>query len=191
MSKNVPTPLVRAEAPASIKTKILSLTPIIIFSAASPFISGLGLSRPSCALILSLGFPLAILFSYILFGKRDIKLAFFGALLSSSLMTCSMAVIYLIRSGDFFIADISVHSLSSIAAVALLAAVGEEFVFRGAILGLLLRYGNKFPLLLLLVIQSLLFTASHPVQNKSLMFFVVTFFSGIFLGWAACKTKSL
>jgi len=171
--------------------KIWALLPVAVFMAISPFIAKIGIPNSACVLILTLGFPLSILLSYFLFGKHDIKPAIFGVAFSVLLICGSVCILYFLRSGEFVAPDFSLYHVCSVAALSLLAAVGEEFIFRGALLGLLVKYCNKFPLPLLLVVQASLFAASHLVEDKSISFFAVTFSSGIFLGWAAQAAKSL
>ncbi|RFP18243.1 MULTISPECIES: hypothetical protein [unclassified Duganella] len=114
------------------KKSIVALLPVILFAVFVPFLAATGIARSSGVLILSLGSPVAVLFSYFLFGKRDFQSALYGTALSLLLMACSTWVICLVRSAEFFMPDFSIQYISAIVAVALMAAVGEEFVFRGA-----------------------------------------------------------
>ena len=157
----------------------------VIFLRASEY------PKSIIALTLTLGLPLVLLVPYIIFGKRNAEAAIAGFFLSVSLAVLSILVIYGIRGGTFFTPEFSLYYVLSVVALALLAAVVEEFVFRGLILTLLLKYCRRFPLWVLLAFQAALFSAYHPQTKNFLTFIILTFAAGLFLGWTTYKTKSL
>jgi membrane protease YdiL (CAAX protease family) len=164
-------------------------SPILLFLLLIPCLRAAELPLSINTIILGMGSAIAILSSYFLFGKRDLRFALFGLMSSLLLAIISVFVVSQLRNGEVFTPDLSLYHLSAVGAVALMAAVGEELVFRGAILGLLTKYLRIFPLVVLLALQAVLFAASHPAQNY--LFYFSTFVFGLFAGWATIKTKSL
>ena len=67
--------------------------------------------------------------------------------------------------------------------LAIVAAIAEEFVFRGAILNLLKPYGKKFAILA----SSLLFGLFHGNVEQ----FISAFLMGLYFAYVACKTESI
>ena len=166
-----------------------NISPILFFVLLIPCLRAAELPLSINTIILGMGSAIAILSSYFLFGKRDLRFAWFGLASSLLLAVLSTFIVFQLRDGEAFKPELSPYHLSAVAAVALMAAVGEEFIFRGVILGLLTKYLGRFPLTILLALQALLFAASHPSQNY--VFHFSAFVFGLFAGWAAVKTKSL
>jgi len=67
--------------------------------------------------------------------------------------------------------------------ITIVAAIAEEFVFRGAILNLLKPYGEKFAILA----SSLLFGLLHGNVDQ----FIFAFLMGLYFAYVACKTESI
>lgn len=151
----------------------------------------MGMSKSQAILLFMLVVPSIILSLYFLFGKRDIKSALQGAAMAFLLALCSILVAYAIRSGELVEPDFSVFYALSIVALALFVSVFEEFVFRGAVLGALVKYFSRVPVIFPLVAQAMLFVAFHPCSGKPLIYFVEIFAAGMFLGWAYLQTRSL
>lgn len=67
--------------------------------------------------------------------------------------------------------------------IAIVPAIAEEFVFRGAILNLLKPYGKKFAI----IASSLLFGLLHGNVDQ----FIFAFLIGLYFAYVACKTESI
>lgn len=140
--------------------------------------------------VITIAIPIVILISYFAFLQRqNISLAILGFSLSSIMATLSLSLLYLIRGGEFFISNFSSYQTFIIIALVLAVSVIEEFIFRGVVLGALIQYLPKFPLLMSLLIQAILFSATHA--GKEPFFYLQASFAGLFFGWTAVKTKSL
>lgn len=163
--------------------------PLFAFIFSVAILNFLPVSRSSAMLIALLGFPAAILTSYFLWGKRDIKSGLAGWALATALCSFSLLALYLLRSGTFFAPDISLVHFAGVVALALSAGILEEFFFRGLLLGLLMKYFSRLPVFILLALQALLFSAWH--LDKTPLFYVQAFAAGLFFGWTVLKTKSL
>jgi membrane protease YdiL (CAAX protease family) len=171
------------------KKIIFPLWPILFFASLIPLVRMADVHRQLILLAFSVGSAASVLMSYVLYGKRDFSMGFFGFLLSISMASASILVVYRITRGEFFSLDLSLRHIFSIIAVALMASIAEEFIFRGAILGLLLKYFKNAPVAILLAVQAILFSISH--KNNSYTFIFLTFSFGIFFGWTAYRTRSL
>lgn len=171
------------------KRIILPLWPVLFFAFLIPFVRMAETHRPAIVLAFSVGSAISVMMSYVLFGKRDFLMGIFGFFLSVIAASGALLLVYKLIPGELFTPDFSVHHIFSVIAVALMASIAEEFIFRGAILWLLLRYFKNVPVLVLLSIQAILFAVSH--KNSSYIFIILTFSFGMFFGWTAYKTRSL
>jgi membrane protease YdiL (CAAX protease family) len=173
------------------RKKLLLLAPAAI-TIAVPLVSVvIGIPKSHATLLFMLAVPATILISYFLLGNREIKSSLYGVIISFFLASSSVGIIYAIRPGEFSLPDFSLFYFLSLVAIALTTSVFEEFIFRGGVLGLLLKYVKGIPVVSLLVIQAILFSASHFGRGKTFIFFVTTFAAGVFFGWVTIKTKSL
>ncbi|USX21443.1 CPBP family intramembrane metalloprotease [Oxalobacteraceae bacterium OTU3REALA1] len=169
--------------------KIIPLWPVLFFALLIPFVRMAETHRTIIVLAFSVGSAIAVMMSYVLFGKRDFPMGIFGFFLAIIMAFGSILIIYKLMPGEVFTPDLSVRHIFSIIAVALMASIAEEFIFRGLVLWFLLRYFKKIPVFILLSIQAVLFTVSH--KNGTPVFVFLTFGFGLFFGWTAYKTRSL
>lgn len=84
---------------------------------------------------------------------------------------------------NFNCGDTALSIFLSIISIAVVPAIAEEFVFRGAILNLLKPYGGKFAILA----SSLLFGLLHGNVEQS----VFAFLTGLYFAYVAYKTESI
>ena len=84
---------------------------------------------------------------------------------------------------NFNCGDTALSIFLSIISIAVVPAIAEEFVFRGAILNILKPYGAKFAILA----SSLLFGLLHGNIEQ----FVFAFLTGLYFAYVAYKTESI
>jgi membrane protease YdiL (CAAX protease family) len=171
------------------KKAVLVALPVVAFVLSIFLLRLAHVGHDASLLVTSLSFPIAALVSYAVLGRRDITSALSGLVQAMLLALLSLLVIYLIRSGQLFAPDVSLYHLVPIGALALSTALLEEFIFRGILLGLLMKLGRRLPVVVLLAIQAAAFSASH--FHKSPLFYVQAFVAGMFFGWTVLKSRSL
>ena len=130
--------------------------------------------------IINLNFKKEKLFTYIVVSFFVIGFANFVATIFNNILK-----LVHIKSTmpDFNCGDTALSIFLSIIRIAIIPAIAEEFVFRGAILNLLKPYGKKFAILA----SSLLFGLLHGNVDQ----FIFAFLIGLYFAYIAYETESI
>lgn len=150
------------------------LVPAIIFSLM------LKLKGKKIKKIVNLNFKREKLWVYIAISFFVIEFANFATIIFVKILK-----LIHIKSAmpNFNCGDTALSIFLSIIGLAVVPAIAEEFVFRGAILNLLKPYGEKFAILA----SSLLFGLLHGNVEQ----FVFAFLTGLYFAYVAYKTESI
>lgn len=120
-------------------------------------------------------FWIYILISFFIISFANIVTAVFGEALKLIHIKSTMP--------NFNFGDSALSIFLSIIRIAIIPAIGEEFVFRGAILNILKPYGGKFAILS----SAFLFGVYHGNVDQ----FTFAFLTGLYFGYVTYKTESI